>query len=1074
MEQGEVPSESKNLEKPAVFLSYGRRDAESLADRLTADLTAHYEILLDKQFMQAGISFPDEIERAIRRSRILVAILTPHSVRRASDPGGDGLDGVCYNEIHAALYSAKIPVLPVMWKRCEPPLLINQLHYIDFESLGYAEGLAQLTARLEEVLGGKAVPRSRGITSSWSLADTFRPLFEERSALFCGRKWLFEAVTDWHDHERGERLMLVTGGPGTGKSAVIAKIAGEQPCGNVLAYHCCRSDSSTTLEPRGFMRNLAFMLAQHLPNYREALEQPHMQDRLRALDGDAEGQPSEFFESAILTPLLELGRPSEIASGPGWILVDALDEAAEFSAARGDSTIVDLIATELHRLPPWLRLLATSRPGTVAAQLGGLVISGHTLTREIPLDTGSHEDDAVVYLNERLTAAGRTLQENTKAALLARSCGNFLYLKLLLDGFIAGNYDIADIHHLPAGLNAFYYSEFRRLYPSAESEEYRREVRPLLAVAMAARDALTAETIARAIGHSEADTRRSLRRLTGYLPARQGRYSVFHKSFSDWLTNLEEARDYGVAQGEGNGYLAQLCWQEFSERRGRAVDLIEFEDEEVANYTLRHGVDHLIGAGLVAQAVELLHFIVTRWDEEQISGSSLESISPGRLLRNVLLALDDCLPAEKQKIDPQHLAFLIKDFYQIEPLYCAIEILVRQHTAEWPTILEMCLGADNYVLRYAISEILGDVCAEPDGPIKTQQIYDYLNSPDINHRELGSYGLRRLYVRDPSLIKLEYLELLGESETYPARSALGDLLLNLALQKRPWHTQLKSRRFWEPVWEHNRLDVSDLLASDAFFKNQPLAADADEGTRAAYENFQRTEAIRLELLKAPEVVACGPVRNLVNRFFVLGRNPTQIRAADEPLSTFPRLLDIIRLLFSHPLWDVAETAASVLSSLIEVDAEQKRIVIALFDDPYWRVRFGAIETAYMLVTVDRMETFRLAVNRFCDDSNSRVRALCAEDLVAYILERPPLLRENYLSQFSRAIQVWLNDSDCWVLEHMFRLLRVLDRDGYDCSKLFPSSMPYLLDGLTGWKELRRETFLTHIEARQRERLTTAD
>ena len=101
MEQGEVPSESTITEKPTVFLSYGRRDAESLADRLAADLAAHYEILQDKQFLQAGISFPDEIERAIRRSRILVAILTPHSVRRASDAGGDGLDGVCYNEIHA-------------------------------------------------------------------------------------------------------------------------------------------------------------------------------------------------------------------------------------------------------------------------------------------------------------------------------------------------------------------------------------------------------------------------------------------------------------------------------------------------------------------------------------------------------------------------------------------------------------------------------------------------------------------------------------------------------------------------------------------------------------------------------------------------------------------------------------------------------------------------------------------------------------------------------------------------------------------------------------------------------------
>jgi len=31
-----------------------------------------------------------------------------------------------------------------------------------------------------------------------------------------------------------ERLMLVTGAPGTGKSAVIAQLAGEEPCGEVL------------------------------------------------------------------------------------------------------------------------------------------------------------------------------------------------------------------------------------------------------------------------------------------------------------------------------------------------------------------------------------------------------------------------------------------------------------------------------------------------------------------------------------------------------------------------------------------------------------------------------------------------------------------------------------------------------------------------------------------------------------------------------------------------------------------------------------------------------------------------
>jgi len=62
-----------------------------------------------------------------------------------------------------------------MWKGCEAPLLINQLHYIDFESLGYARGLEQLTARLEDVLGGKQVPRFHITSFPGRWLKLFRP-----------------------------------------------------------------------------------------------------------------------------------------------------------------------------------------------------------------------------------------------------------------------------------------------------------------------------------------------------------------------------------------------------------------------------------------------------------------------------------------------------------------------------------------------------------------------------------------------------------------------------------------------------------------------------------------------------------------------------------------------------------------------------------------------------------------------------------------------------------------------------------------------------------------------------------
>jgi hypothetical protein len=179
----------------------------------------------------------------------------------------------------------------------------------------------------------------------------------------------------------------------------------------------------------------------------------------------------------------------------------------------------------------------------------------------------------------------------------------------------------------------------------------------------------------------------------------------------------------------------------------------------------------------------------------------------------------------------------------------------------------------------------------------------------------------------------------------------------------------------------------------------------------------------------------------------------------------------MRLFFSHPLWNVAEVAASVLESMIEADRGKQAIVFALFDDPYWRVRFGAVEAAYQLAEVDRNALFGTAVKRFHRDENSRVRALCAENLIAYILERPTVRREQLLKEFGVAIRSWIGDGDAWVLEHVFRLLTNLARDGQDVSGLLPVPMPVLLDGLGDWRNLRRETFLTHIETRKRQQLS---
>ena len=62
-------------------------------------------------------------------------------------------------------------------------------------------------------------------------------------------------VEDWRT-TRAEQSLLILGDPGIGKSAIVAELVHRQP-ERVLAYHCCRADERSTLEPAKIVRALA-------------------------------------------------------------------------------------------------------------------------------------------------------------------------------------------------------------------------------------------------------------------------------------------------------------------------------------------------------------------------------------------------------------------------------------------------------------------------------------------------------------------------------------------------------------------------------------------------------------------------------------------------------------------------------------------------------------------------------------------------------------------------------------------------------------------------------------------------
>ena len=190
----------------------------------------------------------------------------------------------------------------------------------------------------------------------------FTPFLVAKLRGFTGREWLFQEIEEWRVKGSSPALLIV-GEPGVGKSAILAALVHKNPRRQVLAYHCCRADTPSTLEPAGFVRSLAAMFSARLDNYAAMLAGSSVLNLLRRSDTD----PVSAFEAAILGPLHKIKAPEE---GRCYLLIDALDEAL---ARVHRPTIVDVVSTRLDRLPSWLRIVATTRNDPfVLGQLGGL------------------------------------------------------------------------------------------------------------------------------------------------------------------------------------------------------------------------------------------------------------------------------------------------------------------------------------------------------------------------------------------------------------------------------------------------------------------------------------------------------------------------------------------------------------------------------------------------------------------------------------------------------------------------------------------------------------------------------
>src|SRR5262249_44610409 len=144
---------------------------------------------------------------------------------------------------------------------------------------------------------------------TWSLAGKFLPSSIAKKGGFCERKWIVDEVNEWSKSSRSrhQMLMLIVGVQGAGKSEIAWHLASKE---QVLAYHFCNMDVEETLTATNFVRNLAYNLAQRIPDYKNSLAKPEFQQFVAQLNDDrTDASAILYFRKIISDPLRGLERP---------------------------------------------------------------------------------------------------------------------------------------------------------------------------------------------------------------------------------------------------------------------------------------------------------------------------------------------------------------------------------------------------------------------------------------------------------------------------------------------------------------------------------------------------------------------------------------------------------------------------------------------------------------------------------------------------------------------------------------------------------------------------------------------
>lgn len=113
----------------------------------------------------------------------------------------------------------------------------------------------------------------------------FDSYIAERTKQFAGRVWVFERIYEWLTLPGASRFLLLTGDPGSGKTAIAARlvefsrvvVTPPPTCtkfssGFLSAVHFCVARAGNWVDPTSFARSISLQLAERHQQFAVALK----------------------------------------------------------------------------------------------------------------------------------------------------------------------------------------------------------------------------------------------------------------------------------------------------------------------------------------------------------------------------------------------------------------------------------------------------------------------------------------------------------------------------------------------------------------------------------------------------------------------------------------------------------------------------------------------------------------------------------------------------------------------------------------------------------------------------------